>query len=63
MSPLEITKRVVKGTLEGVEDFLEFTVETGADFEDMWLPTLDVSLLVHRSNMVLNRFFEKPTVY
>ena len=61
LSPLEITKRVIGGTLEGVEEFLEFTVETGEDFEDMWLPTLDVSLFVDRSNKVLHRFFEKPT--
>ena len=25
------------GTLNGVEEFLDCTIETGEDFEDMWL--------------------------
>ena len=57
----EITKRGLVGTLRGVEDFLDFTIETVDDFEDKWLPTLDTSLQVDRCNKVLFKFFEKPT--
>ena len=42
-------------------DYLHFTVESGADYEDGWLPTLDTSLEVSRNNVVNYRYFEKPT--
>ena len=61
LSPSEITKRVMMGTLKNVEDYLDFTMEVGEDYTDNWLPTLDLSLLVNGSNQVLHRFFEKPT--
>ena len=60
LSPTERTKRVMAGTMEGIEDFLEFTMETGEDFVDVWLPTLDTSMRVREDNMVEYRFFEKP---
>ena len=41
ISGLEITKRILAGTMSGLEDYLEFTMETETDFEDKWLPTLD----------------------
>ena len=56
----EITKRGLVGTLRGVEDFLDFTIETVDDFEDKWLPTLDTSLQVDRKNKVQYKFYEKP---
>ena len=40
LSALEITKRVLWETINGVEEFLSFTMETGEDFIDGWLPTL-----------------------
>ena len=61
LSNMEITRRVTLGTLEGVEEFLTFTMETGEDFGDNWLPTLDTSLHVNQNNQVLYRFYEKPT--
>ena len=44
LSPTEITRRVIAGSLRGVEKFLKFTTETCEDFETGWLPTLDTSL-------------------
>ena len=61
LSSSEITRRAMLGTLNGVEDYLEFTMETGEDFVDQWLPTLDTSLWVDGNNQVLYRFYEKPT--
>ena len=45
----------------GVESYLEFTVESGEEFSDGWLPTLDTSLKVGEQNQILFRFFEKET--
>ena len=53
LSNMEITRRVLLGTLEGVEDYLRFTMETGEDYRDQWLPTLDMSLYVSEDNKVL----------
>ena len=48
-------------TLNNVEDYLEFTIETEEDFADKWLPTLDTKPRVTGSNQVLHGYFEKPT--
>ena len=61
LTSIEITKRVILGTLNGVETFLKFTIETEEDFPDGWLPTLDTKLRVTGSNQVLHGFYEKPT--
>ena len=61
LTNLEITKRVILGTLNTVEEYLEFTVETGEDYHDKWLPTLDTRLKVGENNQVLHGFYEKPT--
>ena len=61
LSNQEITKNGILGTLNNVEEFLKFTVETEEDFHDKWLPTLDTRLRVVGSNQVLYGFFEKPT--
>ena len=61
LSSLEITRRVILGTLNMVEDYLSFTTETEEDFADRWLPTLDMKLRVSGSNLVLHGFYEKPT--
>ena len=61
LTDIEITKRVILGTLNGVEDYLRFTIETEEDFMDRWLPTLDTKLRVDGSNQVLHGFYEKPT--
>ena len=35
--------------------------ESGLDFEDGWIPTLDASLKVGEDNVVKYRYFEKST--
>ena len=62
LSPSEVTKRVLHGTMQEVMDFLKFTTEVGEDFGDGWLPTLDLSLAVDKdTSLVKWRFYEKPT--
>ena len=61
LSGLEISKRILEGTMGGLEDYLKFTMETKDDFENGWLPTLDTELKVTPSNTIMYRFFEKPT--
>ena len=58
LSPTQITSRIIGGTLERVEDFLKFTVETGEDFNG-WLPTLDTSIMVGEDNRIRFKFYEK----
>ena len=55
LSSMELTRRALLGSLGGVEEFLAFTMETGEDFGDAWLPTLDTSLHVNNLNRVLHR--------
>ena len=61
LSGLEVTTRVLAKTMEGIETFLSFTMETGADFAGGWLPTLDTNLIVNSANQVQFKYFEKPT--
>ena len=61
LSDIEITKRVILRTLNGVEGYLSFTIETEEDYPEGWLPTLDTKLKVDGSNQILYDFFEKPT--
>ena len=61
LSGLEVTRRIWEGSLGVVEEFLSFTTETGDDYSDGWLPTLDCSLKEDKSNKILYRFFEKET--
>ena len=55
----EVTKRALHTTMQGVEHYLDFTVETGEDFNDGWLPTLDTCLRIGENNETLFRYFEK----
>ena len=34
-----MTSTIIKKTVNEIYDFLDFTVETGQDFKDGWLPT------------------------
>ena len=36
---------------------LSFTYETGEDFQDGWLPTLDTNMVVDPDNKVLYKYF------
>ena len=61
LSPVERTKRVLRGTMGGLEDFLTFTMETQEDFPSVWLATLDTDLQVTEQNRVEYNYYEKPT--
>ena len=58
---LDITVEALRLSMQGVADYLEFTYETGQDYEDAWLPTLDTNLWVSPTNQVMYKYFEKPT--
>ena len=61
LSPTERTKRVLAGTMEGVETFLEFTFETSEDEGfNGWLPTLDTQIMVGEDNQINYKYFEIP---
>ena len=60
MTPTEVTKRVIHGTMQDLEDFLNFTMETSDDFPMGWLATLDTELRVTANNIVDYNFYEKP---
>ena len=55
------TKNILAETMKNITSRLNFTMETGEEFDDSWLPTLDISLLVNNNNQILYKFFEKPT--
>jgi hypothetical protein len=55
-----VASKILHDTMNGLEDCLVFTIETGSDFVDGWLPTLDTSMKVSDRNLILYRFFEKP---
>ena len=59
LSKIEVTRRILHGTMQGIEDFLEFTTETEEEF-DGWLPSLDTNLAVNEDNLIIYKFFEKP---
>ena len=60
LEPEEVTRRIIAGSMAGIESYLEFTTEVGGDFVDGWLPTLDAALKVTPENQVLYKFYEKP---
>ena len=57
---MERIRRILAGTMGTIEDFLKFTTETEEDFEDGWLPTLDMALKVSPENQILFKYWEKP---
>ena len=56
----ERTRRIIAGTMGGIEEFLNFTTEVGGDFEDGLPPTLDVAIKVTPENQIAYNFYEKP---
>ena len=57
----DITMEVIKNSMVGISSYLSFTYETGEDFHDGWLPTLDTNMVVDPDNKVLYKYFEKPS--
>ena len=51
-SLMDVSVDIMKESLKGVPNFLEFTYEFGDDYSDGWLPTLDTSLVVSPTNQV-----------
>ena len=47
--------------MKGIAEYLKFTFESGEEYPDKWLPTLDTSLRVSPSNIVEYKYYEKPT--
>ena len=60
LEPEEITRRVLAGSMENVEEYLSFTTEVGGEFKDGWLPTLDTALRITPENKIQYKFYEKP---
>ena len=61
LTAIERTKRVISSAMQGLTECLSFTVETQDDFEDGWLPTLDIKLRVMDGNQIAYTFYSKPT--
>ena len=59
-SPIERTCEELKKVFESIMDFLKFTTESELDFQNGYLPTLDVELKVSESGLIVYRFFSKP---
>ena len=57
----ERTKEIIKKSMTGIEEYLQFTAESGMEFHEGWLPTLVTSLKVSKTNKVKYRFYEKET--
>ena len=55
------TKELLGSTMQEVETYLKFTVESGEEFKDGWLPTLDLNLKVGEDNKLMYKFYEKDT--
>ena len=51
-SQLDVTSNDIKMSMNGVTNYLEFTYETGCDYEDGWVPTLDANLVVSPTNHI-----------
>ena len=55
------TMKAIGDSMKNITACLAFTVESGEDFGDNWLPILDMSLKVTADNAIQYRLYEKPT--
>ena len=60
LSPTERTKRILHATMQYLDDFLNFTMETSEDFPSGWLATLDTDLRIEENNTISYKYYEKP---
>ena len=60
LSDLERTSSIIQEMMKSIYKFLNFTMETAADFPDSRLPTLDFSLWVDENGLIMYTFYEKP---
>ena len=56
------TKEEIAKSFNSVFDFLKFTAESAEDFEQQYLPTLDVQLRVREDKRISFRHFYKPMI-
>ena len=61
ITPTERTKQVLEGSMKGVMEGINLTMETKDDFDGEWLPTLDICLAIDGGNRLKFNFYEKPT--
>ena len=61
VTDIERTRRILTGTMETIEEYLEFTTETQEDFNDWWLPTQDFAVRISEDNQILFKFWENTT--
>ena len=47
--------------MDGIESYLKFTVESGEEFPEGWLPTLDTNLKVGEDRTIQYKYYEKET--
>ena len=59
MSPMEVTSKVLLGTMNNVVQGINFTVETALDHDGTWLPTLDMKVKISNENKILFSYYEK----
>ena len=57
---MEMTQAIIRKTINGIFGFLDFTVESGDDYEDKWLPTLDTSLRVSELTLLSINITRNP---
>ena len=62
LSDEERTKREISKSFNDVMKFLRFTAESAEDFENKYLPTLDVQLKVLRDGKITFKHFSKPMI-
>ena len=60
LTPLQKTTEIISGMMNSICEFLTLTMETGEDFGDGRLPTLDLNIWIGQDNKILFTFFEKP---
>ena len=58
---LSIRVKALQESMKGLASYLQFTNETGNDYADGGLPTLDTNLIVGSNNQILYKYYEKPT--
>ena len=55
------TRGILGNTMQEVQKYLKFTVESEEEYEGGWLPTLDLNLKVREGSSIWYKFYEKDT--
>ena len=51
---------MLHSTMQDIEEFLNFTMETCDDFTSGWLATLDTDIRISEMNRIDYKYYEKP---